>query len=103
MKWIKKYVLNKYIVSLLFFVVWITLIDQKDIFYVYGLKKRLHELQAKKQAYQKDIAQAKSELVNLDVNPKAKEKFAREYYLMKKDGETIFIVDDDTAIEKNKN
>ena len=102
MKVIKKIIYNKYTLTLLGFIVWVLFFDQKDLFYVYSLKKKVAELETKKKLCQADIAKANSELVDLQTNPKALEKFAREYYMMKKDDETIFIVDDSTTSDAKK-
>ena len=43
---------------------------------------------------------AKKELFDLQNNPAALEKFAREHYMMKKDGEDIYLVEDSTDFKK---
>ena len=45
------------------------------------------------------IEKAKQDLDNLQNSPAALEKFARERYLMKKDGEDIFIIEDSIAVK----
>lgn len=67
--------------------------DQRDIFYVREQKQKLKELENKKNYYRQEIEKAKKYLTDLQHNPAALEKFAREHYMMKKDGEDIFIVD----------
>ena len=61
-----------------------------------GVKK----LEMKKRYYQTEIDKARKTLTELQTNPAALEKFARERYLMKKDGEDIFTLEDSTAITK---
>jgi hypothetical protein len=48
-----------------------------------------------------EIEKTKKELQDLQNNPAALEKFAREHYLMKKDGEDIYIIEDSSA-RRNK-
>lgn len=67
--------------------------DQRDIFYVREQKQKLKELENKKNYYRQEIEKAKKDLTDLQNNPAALEKFAREHYMMKKDGEDIFVVD----------
>ena len=68
-------------------------VDQRDYFQQQERKVDLQKLEAKKQYYQQEIAKAKKTLTDLQSNPAALEKFARERYLMKKDGEEIFTVE----------
>ena len=43
---------------------------------------------------------AKAELTDLQNDPAALEKFARERYLMKRDGEDVYIIEDSLATTK---
>jgi cell division protein FtsB len=47
---------------------------------------------ASKAYYEKQIEQTKKNLSELQNNPAALEKFAREKYLLKRDNEDIFVV-----------
>ena len=100
MKKALKFITNKYIVSILGFVVWMCFFDQRDIFNTIDQKKTLNDLLAKKQYYVQEIATAQQELTDLQNNSIALEKFAREKYLMKKDGEDLYIIEDTTQIKK---
>lgn len=100
MKKIAPIALNKYVLVLIFFLVWMLFFDQRDIFYVLQQKKELKSLEDKKAYYQNEIAKAQKDLNDLQNSPAALEKFARERYLMKRDGEDIFIVDDDNSSKK---
>ncbi|PZX60813.1 FtsB family cell division protein [Hydrotalea sandarakina] len=86
---------NKYILSIAFFVVWMLFFDQRDVFYVWQQKHQLKELLQKKAYYENEIKMAQSDLNNLQNNPAAIEKFAREKYLMKKPNEDVFVVESD--------
>lgn len=72
---------------------WMLFFDQRDIFYVREQKQKLKELENKKNYYRQEIEKAKKDLTDLQNNPAALEKFAREHYMMKKDGEDIFVID----------
>ena len=91
---------NKYLLAIVFFVVWMCFFDQRDIFNTLDQKQKLKVLETKKHYYETEIAKAKQDLSDLQNSPAALEKFARERYLMKKDGEDIFIIEDATAIKK---
>ena len=83
-----------------FFLVWMLFIDQRDFFQQRERKAELEKLELKKCYYQTEIDKARKTLTDLQTNPAALEKFARERYLMKKDGEDIFTFEDSTAVTK---
>lgn len=101
MKQIIPIVTNKYLLAIVFFAVWMCFFDQRDIFNTLEQKQKLKALEAKKHYYQTEIEKAKQDLDNLQNSPAALEKFAREKYLMKKDGEDIFIIEDTSATKKS--
>ena len=72
--------------------VWILFFDHNNAFVQYQYTTELKELKSKKQYYQQEIEKTQKELDQLNADPKAIEKVAREQYLMKKDDEEIFIV-----------
>jgi len=94
MKKIPFFLANKYILSIIFFMVWMLFFDQKDIFSTLEKRKELKELKNKNAYYLKEIEKSKTELIDFQSNPAAIEKFAREHYMLKKDGEDIFLVED---------
>lgn len=100
MKKISSILFNKYLLAGGFFIVWMLFFDQRDFFYVREQKLKLKELENKKKYYEQEIAKTKKELTDLQNNPSALEKFARERYLMKRDGEDIFIIEDSTSVKK---
>ncbi len=91
---------NKYLLTGAFFLVWMLFIDQRDYFQQRERKAELAKLALKKQYYLDEIEKAKKSLSDLESNPAALEKFARERYLMKKDGEDIFLIEDSTNLTK---
>lgn len=91
---------NKYLLAAGFFIVWMLFFDQRDIFYVLEQKKELKTLENKKQYYRQEIKKAKKGLADLQNNPAALEKFARERYMMKKEGEDIYLIENNNAVKK---
>jgi cell division protein FtsB len=100
MQKIIKILTSKYAIAGAFFLVWMLFIDQRDFFQQQERKAELEKLEMKKRYYQTEIDKARKTLTDLQTNPAALEKFARERYLMKKDGEDIFTIEDSTAITK---
>ena len=95
-----KILTSKYAIAGAFFLVWMLFIDQRDFFQQRERKAELEKLEMKKRYYQTEIDKACKTLTDLQTNPAALEKFARERYLMKKDGEDIFTMEDSTVITK---
>jgi cell division protein FtsB len=100
MQKITKILTNKYMLSAIFFLVWMLFVDQRDFFQQRERKAELQKLEAKKRYYQEEIDKARKTLTDLQSNPAALEKFARERYLMKKEGEDIFTMEDSASVTK---
>ena len=100
LKKITKILSSKYVLVGAFFLVWMLFIDQRDFFQQRERKAELEKLELKKRYYQTEIDKARKTLTDLQTNPAALEKFARERYLMKKDGEDIFTIEDSAAVTK---
>jgi cell division protein FtsB len=83
---------NKYIITLLAFIIWISFFDQNDLISQYKWRRELYNLEKDKEFYMKEIKQTKVNLDELITDNKKLEKFAREKYLMKKDDEDIFVI-----------
>ena len=85
---------NKYISSLIVFVIWISFFDRNDLFTQWDRKQELQKLETSKAFYEQEIATTRKDLMELNNNPAILEKFAREKFYLKKPNEEIFIVDD---------
>ena len=99
MKQFIQIITNKYLLAIVLFTVWMCFFDQRDIFNTLEQKQKLKSLETKKHYYETEIKKAKQDLDNLQNSPAALEKFARERYLMKKDGEDIFIIEDSVSVK----
>jgi cell division protein DivIC len=86
--WLK----NKYLLTGVFFAVWMVFFDPKDILSDLERRDKLNELQTSELHLKEQITGAKKELDLLKNNAQSIEKYAREKYLMKKDNEDLFIV-----------
>ena len=83
---------NKYLVTIVFFIVWMTCFDVKDWAFLMGRREKLSELQKSEEQYNTLIQNTKQQLYLLKTNSETIEKYARENFLMKKDNEDLFIV-----------
>jgi cell division protein DivIC len=87
--WLK----NKYVLTALFFGVWVLCIDDRDFITTHFRHvKELHKLEARKIYFEEQIRNVRKELDQLKSNPSTLEKYARERYLMKRDNEDLFVV-----------
>lgn len=83
---------NRYIITAIIFLVWISFFDAYN--FVYHAK-----LMNKKKEYQQELQELKNETIKNKKfieklqHPYFAEKYAREKFLMKKEGEDIFIVE----------
>lgn len=85
---------NKYISSIIVFVIWISFFDRNDLFTQWERKQELQKLEVSKTFYENEIAATKKDLMDLNNNPAVLEKFAREKFYLKKPNEEIFIIQD---------
>lgn len=87
-----KVIKNKFIVSILVFIIWVTFFDRNDIISKYNSHLTLLELKKEKQFYIESISKDKNQIHLLKTDVKNLEKYAREEYLMKQDNEDLFII-----------
>lgn len=87
-----KFLSNKYVLVLLFFIVWMLFLDTYSYLDHRFLDKEINELETNKEYYQNEIDRDKKSIKTLK-NPHQIEKYAREKYYMKKNNEDIFIIE----------
>jgi cell division protein FtsB len=93
MEQLRKWLSNKYIISSVLFIVWISFFDKFNIFQVYKKKQELNQLIERKIYYKNEIEKSKQALSNFRENSLNIEKIAREKYFMKKDNEDLYILE----------
>ena len=86
---------NFYIVTILSFLVWMTFLDSNDFISRFKMGAKLRSLENEKEYYQEKISEVEKDRQELMTNKELLEKFAREKYLMKKETEDIFIVQEE--------
>lgn len=83
---------NFYLGVGLCFLVWLTFLDSNDLITRFSMRAKLHSLENEKEYYQKKIEEVEKDRKELMTNKELLEKFAREKYLMKKETEDVFII-----------
>lgn len=83
---------NRYILLLTVFFFWMIFIDKHDVITQWRLQKTKDKLEQDKEYYAKKIQEAERQRKNLQKNG---EQFAREKYYMKKEGEDVFIIEEE--------
>ncbi|HEX8563005.1 MAG TPA: septum formation initiator family protein [Flavobacterium sp.] len=98
-----KFLSNRYVLVLLFFIAWMLFLDNYSYFDHRILNKEIDELEDNKRYYQEEIRKDR-ENIKLLKNPDQVEKYAREKYYMKRDSEDIYIIEfeDDSLPESQK-
>ncbi|MCE5332119.1 MAG: septum formation initiator family protein [Bacteroidales bacterium] len=93
-KFIKPVLLNKYLIVLLGFAVFITFFDQHNLIQRWETHRKIRQLEKEYKYYQDEITNDKLEMQKLQNDDQYLEKFAREHYHMKNKDEEIFIIKD---------
>ncbi len=86
--WLK----DKYVLSIIVFLVWMTFFDRNDFISQYSYKQELNKLEVDKEYYMMQVEENKESIYELMSDPANLEKFAREKYHMKKDDEDVFLI-----------
>ncbi|UBM59812.1 septum formation initiator family protein [Marinilongibacter aquaticus] len=89
----KKY--GFYAYTTLFFLLWLGFFDGARLITQIGLWHKLNKLEDKLEFYDTELAKLKVKEKSLWRNQDALEKFGREHFLMKKEGETVFVIVDE--------
>lgn len=87
--WLK----NRYLLVGAVFLVWMLFIDTNSWWFHRELNQEIEELEEATEYYKGEIVQDSTLLHDLDSNPEALERFARERYRMKKENEDLFIIE----------
>ena len=89
----------KYAVVAIAGVVIVGFLDENSFYSHFKNMQRISELQEETEKYNADYRRDQARIRELDRNPKAIEKIARERYFMKADDEDIFVLSDDGEME----
>ncbi len=85
---------NFYSVTAILFLLWMIFLDSNDLISRFKMSSKRSSLDKEKEFYQQKIADVEKDRSELLTNKELLEKFAREKYLMKKESEDLFIIQD---------
>jgi cell division protein FtsB len=91
---LSKFTTNPYYLLTGIFLGWIVFFDSEDLITQYKLTQKLKKLREEKHYYIEQIEIVKKDREELMSNEELLEKFAREKYLMKKNTEDLYIIED---------
>lgn len=97
-KWVRV-VSNKYVLILLFFIIWMIFFDTNSYFIHHELNEDIESLQNTKDIYRQEIEKDKTFIEQMKDSDEV-EKYAREKYYLKKDGEDIYIIEHEDSLPK---
>ncbi|MDX1463132.1 MAG: septum formation initiator family protein [Marinirhabdus sp.] len=89
---------STYILILILFVVWMVFFDTNSYFIHKELNEDIEALEENKEFYQNEIDADKKFLERMKDSNEI-EKYAREKYYLKKEGEEIFIIEHEDSID----
>ena len=95
---------NKYIITILIFIIWLVLLDSNNLVSRYKDMRELRRLRSDKEYYLKKIETDQKKLRELKTDDHNLEKFAREQYKMKSPDEDLYIIltpQEDRKITRN--
>lgn len=83
---------NKYVLTVVVFLVWLTFFDRYNLVDMMGNANTIKSMNSEIKYYKAKISQDSTRIIELTSDNENLEKYAREQYLMKKANEEIFIV-----------
>ena len=89
---ILKILLNKYVIIIIAFAVWMMFFDNNSLKRQKQLNRQIAEINQMKTYYQEEIAKNEQAIYELETNLETVEKYAREKYLFKRDSEDVYII-----------
>ena len=84
---------NKFFLVTIAFLVYMIFFDKNDLFSQYQYYQQVSKLKQERDFYLKETAKVNKDLDELTTDPQKLEKFGREKYLMKKDNEDVFVIE----------
>ena len=103
MTFAKKYLMNKYFITIFLFLVWMTFFDNTSWLVIRDLNREINKYEEQLDFYKNEYEKNDQFYKKLMLNKSEKEKYARENYFMKKRNEEIFILVVDSPKIKAQN
>jgi cell division protein FtsB len=86
---------NKYLLAILFFIIWLIFFDQNNLIDRFAAITKLKQMKQDREYYIEKIKIDTKKLNELRTDRENLEKFAREQYYMKRPNEDVFVVVDE--------
>ncbi|MGE0771093.1 MAG: septum formation initiator family protein [Cyclobacteriaceae bacterium] len=86
---------NYYFITTFCFLCWMTFMDSNDLISRFQMSSKLRALENEKEYYLEKMQEVERDRKELMTNQQLLEKFAREKYLMKKESEDVFIIQEE--------
>lgn len=83
---------NRYFLTAVIFIIWLTLFDSNNLIARYKALRELHKLKNDREYFTNRIETDRKKLHELKTDNENLEKFAREQYRMKKPDEDLYII-----------
>jgi len=93
---------NIYVLVLTIFVIWMAFFDTNSLLIHWELRKEIKKLEKQQEFLREEIAKDKKIMEKLS-DPKELEKFAREYYYLKKKNEEIYLIEYEDSLKNKHN
>lgn len=97
LRFIQNYILNKYVITIVLFLVWMIFFDKTSFLVIHELNGEINKYEEQLEYYKSEYEKNDKFYKKLMNNKSEKEKYARENYFMKKPNEEIFILVADSA------
>ena len=85
---------NKYIFTVVVFALWLLFFDKTNAIDHIGNLSKINSLENQQAFYEDGIRKVNAQLNLLSTDKKSLEKFAREQYYLKKEGEDIYLIEE---------
>ncbi len=83
---------NKYFIATSFFLIWIGFFDQNDWVSRKSIENQIDQLESDKLFFTEEVERLQKEEKHLKENDSELEKYARENFYMKKEGEDLYVI-----------
>jgi cell division protein FtsB len=92
---------NIYVLVLTIFTVWMVFFDTNSLMIHLELRREIDKLKKQQEFLREEITRDK-EIIEKLSDPKELEKFAREEYYLKREGEQIYLIEYEDSLKRNK-
>ncbi|MFT3903652.1 MAG: septum formation initiator family protein [Niabella sp.] len=97
---ISRFLTNKFFIATVAFIAIMFFLDKNDFITTAERRQELKNLELSKEHYNRELVELRKIKHSLESDPATIQKLAREKYLMKRDNEDIFLIEDNTKPEE---